>query len=63
MLQLMTQLGAVVGTTVMITIHESTMGSGAGSDIIQSYGYALLVGACVAGLGLLAASAARPVRR
>ena len=63
MLQLMTQLGAVVGTTVMITIHESTMGSATGSDMIQSYGYALLVGACVAGLGLLAASAARPVSR
>jgi hypothetical protein len=59
MQQLMTQLGAVVGTTVMITIHESTMSSG----IIQSYGFALLSGAFVAGLGIVAASATRPLQR
>ena len=59
MQQLMTQLGAVIGTTVMITIHESTMSSG----VIQSYGFALLSGAFVAGLGIIAAGASRSLKR
>ena len=59
MQQLMTQLGAVIGTTVMITIHETTMGSG----VIQSYGFALLSGAFVAGLGIIAAGASRSLKR
>jgi MFS family permease len=59
MQQLMTQLGAVIGTTVMITIHESTMSSG----VIQSYGFALLSGAFVAALGIVAAGASRSLKR
>ena len=59
MQQLMTQLGAVIGTTVMITIHETTMSSG----VIQSYGFALLSGAFVAGLGIIAAGASRSLKR
>ena len=59
MQQLMTQLGAVIGTTVMITIHETTMGSG----VVQSYGFALLSGAFVAGLGIIAAGASRSLKR
>jgi MFS family permease len=59
MQQLMTQLGAVIGTTVMITIHETTMSSG----VIQSYGFALLSGAFVAGLGIVAAGASRSLKR
>jgi MFS family permease len=52
MQQLMNQMGAVVGSTVMISIHESTMSHGE----IESFGYALLAGAVCAGVGMLIAS-------
>ncbi len=57
--QLMTQLGAVIGSTVMIAVHEATASSG----VVQSYSYALLTGAVAAGLAVLAASAARSTPR
>lgn len=46
MQQLLGQMGAVFGSTVMISIHEMTAGSG----VVQSYAYALLSGAVVAGV-------------
>jgi predicted MFS family arabinose efflux permease len=52
MQQLMNQLGAVVGSTVMISIHESTLSSG----VIPSFSYALLAGAATAFVGMLLAS-------
>lgn len=57
--QLMTQLGAVTGTTVMTMVHESTLSRG----VVESYGYALWVGAFAAFLGLLAALRVNPLRR
>ncbi|MFM8956574.1 MAG: MFS transporter [Actinomycetota bacterium] len=57
--QLMTQLGAVTGTTVMTMVHESTLSRG----VVESYGYALWVGAFAAFLGLLAALRVSPLRR
>jgi MFS family permease len=57
--QLMTQLGAVTGTTVMTMVHESTLSHG----VVESYGYALWVGAFAAFLGLLAALQVKPLRR
>ena len=57
--QLMTQLGAVTGTTVMTMVHESTMSQG----VVESFGYALWVGAFAAFLGLLAALRVRPLTR
>jgi predicted MFS family arabinose efflux permease len=44
MQQLLSQMGAVLGSTVMISIHEMTAGSG----VVQSYAYALLSGAFTA---------------
>ena len=41
MQQLLSQMGAVLGSTVMISIHEMTMSSG----VLRSYSYALLAGA------------------
>lgn len=57
--QLMMQMGAVIGTTVMTTVHESTMSSG----LVASYGYALWVGALAAFLGLLTALRVKPLQR
>jgi hypothetical protein len=57
--QLMSQLGAVTGTTVMTMVHESTLSHG----VVESYGYALWVGAFAAFLGLLAALQVKPLRR
>ena len=57
--QLMTQLGAVTGTTVMTMVHESTLSRG----VVESYGYALWAGAFAAFLGLLAALRVKPLRR
>ena len=57
--QLMTQLGAVTGTTIMTMVHESTLSRG----VVESYGYALWVGAFAAFLGLLAALRVNPLRR
>ena len=57
--QLMTQMGAVLGTTVMTMVHETTVSRG----VVESFGYALWVGAFVAFLGLLAALRVKPLRR
>ena len=51
MQQLLGQMGAVLGSTVMISIHEMTASSG----VVQSYSYALVSGAVTAtGATLLA---------
>ncbi|MFM9082638.1 MAG: MFS transporter, partial [Actinomycetota bacterium] len=51
MQQLLSQMGAVLGSTVMISIHEMTASSG----VVQSYSYALVSGAVTAtGATLLA---------
>ena len=57
--QLMTQLGAVAGTTIMTMVHESTLSRG----VVESFGYALWVGAFAAFLGLIAALRVKPLRR
>lgn len=57
--QLMMQLGAVSGTTIMTMVHESTLSRG----VVESFGYALGVGAFAAFLGLLAALRVKPLRR
>jgi hypothetical protein len=51
MQQLMTQMGAVLGGALMISVHESTLGSG----VIQSYSYGMLVGVVAAVLAMVAA--------
>lgn len=51
MQQLMTQMGAVLGGALMISVHESTLGSG----VIQSYSYGMLVGVVAAVLAMAAA--------
>lgn len=53
--QLIVQLGAVLGSTVMIAIHESTLSHGA----IPSYAYALMSGVVMALVGVAAASRTR----
>jgi predicted MFS family arabinose efflux permease len=45
MQQLLSQMGAVLGSTVMISIHEMTAGS---TTVVRSYGLALLAGAVTA---------------
>ena len=55
MQQLLSQMGAVLGSTVMISIHEMTMGDGAQNKILPSYGYALWAGAFTAFVGMLLA--------
>jgi EmrB/QacA subfamily drug resistance transporter len=57
--QLMSQLGAVAGTTIMTMVHESTLSRG----VVESFGYALWVGAFAAFLGLIAALRVKPLRR
>lgn len=57
--QLLTQLGAVAGTTIMTMVHESTLSRG----VVESFGYALWVGAFAAFLGLIAALRVKPLRR
>ena len=49
MQQLLSQMGAVLGSTVMISIHEMTAGSG----MLTSYGYALLAGAFTSVVGMV----------
>ena len=44
MQQLLSQMGAVLGSTVMISLHEMFSGSG----VVESYAYALLAGAVTA---------------
>ena len=55
MQQLLSQMGAVLGSTVMISIHEMTMGDGAQNRILPSYGYALWAGAFTAFVGMVLA--------
>lgn len=55
MQQLMSQMGAVLGGALMISVHESTVGSG----LVRSYSYGLMVGVVA---GLLAMAAAAMVR-
>jgi len=55
MQQLIVQIGAVMGSTVMIAIHESTLSHGA----IPSYAYALASGAVAAAIGVFIASFTR----
>jgi MFS family permease len=54
--QLIVQIGAVLGSTAMIAIHESTLSHGA----IPSYAYALASGAVAAMIGVGIASFTRP---
>lgn len=51
MQQLLSQMGAVLGSTVMISIHEMTASSG----VVQSYAYALMSGVVTAVLATLLA--------
>ena len=44
MQQLLSQMGAVLGSTVMISLHEVFSGSG----VVESYAYALFAGAVTA---------------
>jgi MFS family permease len=57
--QLMNQLAAVAGTTVMISVQESLEPNG----VVQSFSIAFVVGACVAALGTLAAFYVRSTDR
>lgn len=57
--QLMNQLAAVAGTTVMISVQESLEPSG----VVRSFSIAFVVGACVAGLGTLSAFYVRSTDR
>ena len=59
MQQLLSQMGAVLGSTVMISIHEITAGSG----VVESYSYGLLAGAVTAVLGVLLATKLTPTDR
>ena len=56
MQQLLSQMGAVLGSTVMISIHEMTASSG----VVQSYAYALMSGAATAVVATLLATRLRP---
>ena len=49
MQQLLSQMGAVLGSTVMISMHEMFAGSG----VVESYAYALLAGAVTAVVAIL----------
>nr|MSZ96958.1 MFS transporter [Actinomycetota bacterium] len=55
MQQLLAQMGAVLGSTVMIAIHEMTLGDGSDSKILPSYGYALWAGAFTSVIAMLLA--------
>jgi len=57
--QLLTQMGAVLGSTVMISIHEMTAGSG----VLRSYSWALLSGAVMSAIAAVLAFGLRPSRR
>jgi MFS family permease len=57
--QLTTQMGAVIGTTIMVSVHEATLSQG----VVESYGYALLAGAFAAGLGVVCAARVQPLAR
>jgi MFS family permease len=53
MQQLLSQMGAVLGSTVMISIHEMTAGS---TTVVRSYGLALLSGAVTAAVAAVLAA-------
>jgi MFS family permease len=53
MQQLLSQMGAVLGSTVMISIHEMTAGS---TTVVRSYGLALLAGAVTASVAAVLAA-------
>lgn len=55
MQQLLSQMGAVLGSTVMISIHEMTASSG----VVQSYAYALMSGAVTAVIATVLATRVR----
>jgi len=57
--QLMNQLAAVAGTTVMISVQESLEPNG----IVRSFSIAFIVGACVSALGTIAAFYVRSTDR
>lgn len=59
MQQLLSQMGAVLGSTVMISIHEITAGSG----VVESYSYGLLAGAVTAVVGVVLATRLTPTDR
>ena len=59
MQQLLSQMGAVLGSTVMISIHEMTASSG----VVQSYAYALMSGAVTSVIAVLLATRVRPSTR
>jgi MFS family permease len=53
MQQLLSQMGAVLGSTVMISIHEMTAGT---TSVVRSYGLALLAGAVTSGVAAILAT-------
>lgn len=59
MQQLLSQMGAVLGSTVMISIHEMTSSSG----VLRSYSYALLAGAVSAAAAMAIAFGLRATPR
>jgi len=60
MQQLLSQMGAVLGSTVMISVHEMTVGS---TTVVRSYGIALLFGAGTAVIAAVLASRLTPTDR
>jgi MFS family permease len=60
MQQLLSQMGAVLGSTVMISVHEMTAAS---TTVVRSYGIALLFGAGTATVAALLASRLTPTDR
>jgi MFS family permease len=60
MQQLLSQMGAVLGSTVMISVHEMTVGS---TTVVRSYGIALLFGAGTATAAALLATRLTPTDR
>jgi MFS family permease len=52
MQQLLSQMGAVLGSTVMISVHEMTAAS---TTVVRSYGLALLSGAATAAVAAVLA--------
>ena len=59
MQQLLSQMGAVLGSTVMISLHEMLSGQG----VLKSYAYALLAGAVTSAAGVLISFRLNPTDR
>ena len=59
MQQLLSQMGAVLGSTVMISLHEMLSGQG----VLKSYAYALLAGAVTSAAGVLISFRLTPTDR